>query len=405
MKASRQMGETDISSKSLGTASPRDLLCQQVAQAAQLREGARGVENFLRALARGQPRTLKALAQQLAWPLPVTAAVRRELEKRHILDRQGGLRLTEQGRSLCGDSEALGDVCRRCPHCAGSGWEISKEVSAALLAEIKTLCQARPAVDVTLDQALATPETNLRRVLYLLSAVSLQNRRVVFLGDDDWTSASLALALRKLYPGEGAPGCRIEVVDIDARIVQALNAWAGREGMPLEAIQHDLRQPLSLPGKGSADVVFTDPPYTEAGLALFCRWAREFLPKDRGELFLCYPVRDPQRHYEVASVWNRLGFVLLDSYRGWNQYVGNSLHAGQSAFWHLQAVRPGGRVQHSVAGESIYTFDARSRKTRRYRCRQCGCHHPVGPGHDWHTIEALKKAGCTHCGGQVFSRC
>ena len=244
----------------------------------------------------------------------------------------------------------------------------------------------------------------MRRALHLLSAASLQGRRIVFLGDDDWTSATLALAYRQLHSGDSA-GVSIEVLDIDRRIVDALNAWAREQQVPLEAREYDLRQSSSLPPLDAVEAVFTDPPYTEAGLELFCRRARQLLPKDRGELFLCYPVRDPQGRYEVESIWHGLGFTLLDFYRGWNQYEGNSLHAGQSAFWHLRVARPGPGLRERAAGGSIYTFDARRWKVRKYLCRQCGLPHRVGPECPWATVEALKKAGCRRCGAQVFARC
>lgn len=404
MKATRRTDFDDGTLESLGTARSRDSLCQEVAEAAQLLEGAAGVEAFLRAVAREQPRSLKALARRLSWPLPVAAAVRRELEKRKILDRREGLSLSEQGRILCKAGLPALETAQPCSHCGGAGWQISEALSAALLPELEALCRARPEVDVTLDQALATPETNLRRALYVLSALSLPGRRIVFLGDDDWTSASLLLTYRKLNPQE-ALDFSVEVFDIDPRIIEGLNAWARKEQLPLQARESDLRRDSALPALEDVEAVFTDPPYTEAGLELFCRRARQLLPEARGEFFLCYPIRDPQRRYQMEAIWHRQGFALLEFYRGWNGYEGNSLHAGQSALWHLQAVRPGPKEPLGCPSPSIYTFDAKKEQIRRYRCRRCGHIHQVGPQRPWSTVEALKKAGCPSCGARTFARC
>jgi len=404
MHETRQSADFGQSGESLGPTGARDSLFAEVAAATDLREGPKGVEDFLRSLLLKPPGSLKALARQLSWPVPVAAAVRRELERRGYLGRERGLGLSDSGRRLCEDWLPWRGLLRRCPKCDGAGWQVDSKVVASLLPKIEAVCRRRPEVDVTLDQALATPETNLRRSLELISTVGLYGRKVIFLGDDDWTSACLATVLRNT--AEGAPGeCQIMVIDIDQRIVDGLNRWAGDENFSLEAIRHDLRQAKPDFERFSADVVFTDPPYTEAGLDLFCAWARALLPEDRGTFFLCYPLRDAKSQFQLEGIWRRWGFALQDFRPGWNRYEGGSLHAGQSALWRFEAVECGpGAASAFPVKHSIYTFDYRSSHVRAYRCRQCGWRFWVGKGQRWTTIEALKKAGCENCHAQVFER-
>ena len=388
-------------SSSLGPAGSRDFLCQEVAQATRLREGAAGVEQLMREVLRNEPASLKDLAKALGWPVPVAAAVRRELEKRDILLRQGGLKPSSTGSALFEGWADIPDAVIPCESCSGMGWTIPDRWRSELEPGIESILALRPAVDVTLDQALATGETNIRRALLLASMLPPGKRKVVFLGDDDWTSASLALALRAIYGPDH--GIEIEIFDIDQRIVSALNEWAAKEEVSLEAKLQDLRDEKDLPQAHSADLVFTDPPYTESGLDLFCGWARRLLKDKTGQFLLCYPERDPNTRYRVESVWHHQGFVLIDFWRRWNAYSGNSLHAGQSALWHLQAVGPVPERSLLYQEEkSIYTFDQKEKKVRSYRCLSCGKEHEVGQGCRWQTIEALKETGCAACGEKQF---
>ena len=69
-------------------------LLEQIAIATNLREGAEGIRNVLASVAQNQKISLKDLANTVHIPLPVVAAVRRELERRNILIRDKGICLT-----------------------------------------------------------------------------------------------------------------------------------------------------------------------------------------------------------------------------------------------------------------------------------------------------------------------
>ena len=69
-----------------------------------LAEGEEAVRKILREVFRGQKISTKKLATLSQLPVPVTAAVRRELEHAGLLARNGGAFLTEKGRKFVRNS-------------------------------------------------------------------------------------------------------------------------------------------------------------------------------------------------------------------------------------------------------------------------------------------------------------
>ena len=129
-----------------------------------------------------------------------------------------------------------------------------------LEAELSTLIARAPRPDPARDQVAATPETVLRRARLLASRLDLEGAHVVCLGDHDLTSVALARL---------AAGARVTVVDVDERLLAYLEAVARRARLPIAPLFADLRLGLPGPVREAADLVFTDPPYTPAGVELF----------------------------------------------------------------------------------------------------------------------------------------
>src|SRR6478672_3029271 len=157
----------------------KDSLLNSVAQRSQLREGAAGVEEVLRAVYRSQhlmgaePLTARALARLVRLPLPVVTAVRRELEKAGVLDPGPYLRLTTSAdqamsdewgwatlqESATGSQSPGGSVSASvlCPTCVGLGVVPSGGAWPAVLEALTRHFSGNPRVDVTLDQSHCTP--------------------------------------------------------------------------------------------------------------------------------------------------------------------------------------------------------------------------------------------------------
>ncbi|MBI2874327.1 MAG: bis-aminopropyl spermidine synthase family protein [Firmicutes bacterium] len=412
----------------------REIL-EEIAEATDLREGPEGVRSILGAIASGFA-TTAAMARAALLPVPVAAAVRRELEARGLLAREGGRAVfTEAGAALAGEilgrTELHGEpACPVCPACGGTGVEAAGREWEDILAIIKEFHSRKPPVDVSLDQSYATPETSLRRALYMLERGGLAGRSLAVLGDDDLLSIAASLVGRKT----ARPPLRVTVFEVDPRLVDLLSGISGDAGLEIEIVPHDLKEPLPDWAKGAFDVVETDPPYTVAGLTAFLERAVEALrPGILRQLYLSFGHQDPVAMLEVHSVLQGMGLVPRAIIPGFNRYEGSAVLGGVGQMiFAVTAGRPvygraasspeaagpakpareapvperGGRTAPSprpfpVEGRPFYSGD-RKAGSRPYRCRACGKTVEVGRGRRHPTIEALKEAGCPLCGGKVF---
>jgi len=258
-----------------------------------------------------------------------------------------------------------------------------------------------PAAKLELDQTHCTVDTKLRRVLRMHEAGALAGQRVIVLGDDDLIS--LAIAAFAAVPGAAARPRRLTVVDCDRDLLGYLGERAAGGAVPVELIEHDLRQPLPGGLLGAFDVACTDPPYTVAGAGLFLSRAVSALAGGTGgHVFFSFGARRPEETLQTQRLIADLGLTVRSLVPGFNSYTGAGILAGTSHLYHLRTTaqaRPAITGQH--AGP-LYTADTRAAVTRPYRCAGCGAVHQVGPGARWATVGQLKAAGCPDCGGTVL---
>ena len=373
---------------------------QQIARATSLREGPEGVANLLRILHRAGPLDLKALSREARLPVPVLSAVRRELEKEGLLERKGGLSLSDSGLRFV--EEVLGVRARhepQCSTCQGRGLEIAPELEP-VLARLRLHFERMPEVDVTLDQAFCNPETSLRRALYLYRCGALEGKRVLFLGDDDRISLASALLGRALSGGDWSP--RLLVVEKDPRILALLRSAAEEEEITLETLEHDLRQPLPEDLLGAFDTFETDPPYTPAGARLFVSRGVSALASGPGfQAFLSFGSRAPGDLLEIHRDLVAMGLAVSEVIPAFNDYPGASLHGGTSQILRLQTTRQTTPLVAESFDEALYTGEV-SPTLRLYGCKSCRHKTRVGQGQSFTTIEALKASGCPRCNHSKF---
>jgi hypothetical protein len=138
------------------------------------------------------------------------------------------------------------------------------------------LIAGAPAADRALDHVSATAATARRRASWLARTYDLAGARVVCIGDHDLTS----LAVRK-----ASPEAEITVVDVDERLLAYIDA----QDAGIDCYHADLRFGLPPVVTGSADLVFTDPPYTPEGVQLFLgRGAQALRDRVNGRLVMAY---------------------------------------------------------------------------------------------------------------------
>ncbi|HUI94411.1 MAG TPA: bis-aminopropyl spermidine synthase family protein [Xanthobacteraceae bacterium] len=374
-------------------------ILETVARATRLREGPAGVAAVLRAVYRAGSLRLQDAAREARLPLPVTTAIRRELEKAGLLERRHGLSLTARGRSFVESALGLG-VTRdmTCPACGGRGIIVPGDLAAAV-ERLATLIADAPPIDVTLDQCPCTPQTAILRALLMLETGALEGQRVLILGDDDSLSLAIGLVGRTLDKGDLTRG--VTVIESDPRRVAFLRSAAESEEVTIDVIEHDLRAPLPDRIARAFDTAATDPPYTLAGARLFLARAGEALAGE-GVCFFSFTQWPAPQLADLQRLFLDLGFAARAMHRGFNRYLGASVLGGVGDLLELAQVRAADAALPAWAGP-LYTAEVNPRE-RIYVCAGCGAETTLGENGAPATIEALKAAGCPACGERIFRR-
>ena len=365
-------------------------LVKTISERMSLKEGEEAVRRVLREVYRSRKIGTKDLARAARLPVPVTAAIRRELEKMGILARKGGATLTEQGEKYV--RERLGFASEVGPaHSAYSCRQAAiPDEYAEVLKKLMDCSALRPEPFLMLDQAHATPDTALRRALYMLEEGDLEGREVLFLGDDDLTSVAAGL----LGSARG-----ITAIDIDGRLLGAIEEISDREKLGIECILHDLREPLEEGLVDRFDVVLTDPPYTLPGLRLFLSRAIDALrPRKTSSIYLAFPDKPPLEMLEAHRAINGMGLYVRELIPRFNIYEGAEILANTTFMAKLTVTEVASPAVTGVFRGALYTGEVRP-TVRTYRCR-CGEEVRVGSGEAYATVEELKAQGCPACGSR-----
>ena len=131
------------------------------------------------------------------------------------------------------------------------------------------------------DQFIATQETVGNRAGLLKHFADIDEKRLIFIGDDDFTSVAAAMS---------GKAKEIVVLDIDGRILNTINDISKKNSLNITTIKHDLSKALPSQLLNRFDVVFTDPPYTSEGIRLFLSRAISTIDSNNlsGRIYLCY---------------------------------------------------------------------------------------------------------------------
>ncbi len=363
-------------------------LLKAVSEKARLEEGEEAVRKVLREVFRSRKVGTKELAYLTQLPVPVTAAVRRELEKKGLLGRNGGASLTEAGEKFV--SEKLGLVYLEsltCPTCQGKRIEIP-EKHISILEKLKKHLKTRPRPLPWLDQAHGTPETALLRALFMLEKGDVEGRKILFLGDDDFTSIAVGL----LKTAE-----EIAVLDVDSRLLEAIQVISRRENLSITCVECDLRDPLPQHLRHKYDVVFTDPPYTIPGLTLFISRCITALKRRKGaSVYLAFAHQPPKRMLIMQKALSAMGLALAEQVPRFNTYEGAEMFANSTFLARLESTEKTEPLVKEAFDGKLYTGEI-VQTVRTYQCR-CGKLNDVGTTYRFRTVEELKSEGCPKCG-------
>jgi hypothetical protein len=308
-----------------------DPILADVARAVGLAEGTLGVDAVLRAVARREPVSVRALGRVCDLPVPIVAAVCGELRRHGVFSEARPVQLTLEWRHLLA-AEAAPALDGSCETCGGRG-VVLPPAFARLRRSLALAADAAPAPRVELDQCHCTPKAKLRRVLALHAADAIRGRRILLLGDDDLTSVALA-RFASFFAAQGA-AAEVTVVDVDERVLAFVQKEAASAPFPVRLVQHDLRDALPAELEGRYDTVVTDPPYTAAGARLFLVRATEALAGPGSSVFLSFGSRRPGVQLELQRAVVEAGLEIRSLTRDFNDYVGAGALGGTSHLYHL----------------------------------------------------------------------
>ncbi|ONH26029.1 bis-aminopropyl spermidine synthase family protein [Pseudofrankia asymbiotica] len=187
---------------------------------------------------------------------------------------------------------------------------------ADLVTTMRELIAAAPRPRADLDHVAATAETVVRRALWLAATYDLAGRHLLCVGDHDLTSLAAAAVI---------PGLRVTVVDVDDELLSFLYRQERSRGLDVRPYFADLRFGLPPSVAGSADLAFTDPPYTPEGVALFCaRGAEGLRDRDHGRVLLAYGFSDrtPTLGWKTQRALSDAGFALEAMLPAFHAYEG-----------------------------------------------------------------------------------
>jgi N4-bis(aminopropyl)spermidine synthase len=254
-------------------------------------------------------------------------------------------------------------------------FEATKEQREKVLSFFSKYREDRPKPDRNLDQFHVTEDTVLRRAILLGAIPGISQKKLLFLGDDDLTSVAFTL----LFKAE-----RVNVVDVDSRLLRFLEMVAQKEGLSIETFEHDLRNPFPKSEFKRYDIAFFDPPYTPEALNIWLIRAIESTitggpdrkKKKPGVLshkhyLMCYGYtdRETERGLKIQQVLTSLGLVIQEKIRDFNRYYGAESIGSKSDLFVLQPTSKVNIRQLDIARSQFYTGRTNGRNRERTRNR------------------------------------
>lgn len=408
-----------------GTYSNKDSFLEDLAARVQLRGGPQDAERVLRAIFEHEQEpgadalTERVLARIARMPVPVIAAMRRELEQAEMLEPGLSIQMTPAARQTLAEEwgwqplqqtaflspaprpsrseEArpqepqVGQVCRACGGTGvapfGPQWD---EVLAGLQKHF--LGKPRKVQAGGRARSQPTPDTNLRRAALLHEQGALAGKDVLVLGEDVTVAAAVALAGKALSPS-GRLARRLVALHSDDKALRQLRDIAVGEGLLIGLVTHDLRRPLMPDLQGEFDTVFVDAPQSYAGAVLALSRAIDAANVE-GTIYLSYSSERQVDLLEVQRAMLEAGLLIAQVTPGFDQYSTGSRD--------LYVLRMTENSLPLVEGD--YTEEI-SDERQTYACTNCGRQLTVGAGVGgrFATLADLEESGCPTCGGHTFT--
>jgi len=246
------------------------------------------------------------------------------------------------------------------------------------LTPLRTALADRPHPDRHLDHVAATPETLLKRALFVATTYETAQAQVLCLGDHDLTSFALAAT---------CPEMHVTVVDVDEQLLAFIDKTARERDWNIKTYFADLRLELPASLETHFDLVFTDPPYSPAGVKLFLQRSIAALsdhPFSRILLAYGFGEQHPGLGYKVQTALHELRLVYEAILPHFNHYHGARAIGAQSALYVLRPTRRSRPAAERIAATAnIYTHGRSSEEAEN----PLSLEGPVKIAQDWQENE------------------
>lgn len=372
---------------------------EKIYQNVNIEEGESAIEQVLLETYFQEGISTKELARKTLLPIPLVAAIKKESFKEKIFIQDRGIRLTAEGRRYIEKQLGFDGLDHGFYHQLLNNPKLFLEQESS---RQKKFFDARPQVDVTIDQSKSTSMTSMKRAILCLKHHSLIGKQILCVGDDDLVSISLGFLLKKLFSNIIHHQTQIQVIDIDQRFLGYIQEISELEELPIHCHPIDLRNPLPHELQNRFDCFFTDPPYTLPGMALFLSRGISGLKKKTGlPIFLSFAHKPPEFTLKMQQELQRMELTISEIMPRFNEYEGAEIIGNTGQMLILQT---SGRTQpiiKKVYNEAIYTGELK-RTLRLYECKECKNLIKVGFNGEFPTIEAAKENGCPICQSKTF---
>ncbi|MFI5708992.1 bis-aminopropyl spermidine synthase family protein [Kribbella sp. NPDC051620] len=207
-----------------------------------------------------------------------------------------------------------------------------------------------------LDHVPATPTTAVRRALWMDGSFDLAGSTLLCIGDHDLTSIATCLV---------NPKVKAIVVDIDENLLSFIDKEASRRGLNIQTAYADFRLGIPSIALESADLVFTDPPYTPEGVRLFlARGLQGLRDRANGRLLMAYGYgsHQPTLGLKVQQAVQSLSIVYEAILPHFNRYVGAQAVGSASDLYVCRPTTVTWKALDRTASDAvnIYTHGAQS---------------------------------------------
>jgi predicted methyltransferase len=380
----------------------------QLLEKVEIEEGIEGIRNILLHIYRNGSISIKNLSRLTQIPVPIVSKVVNILSETKLLNRsKNGVQFWEHGMKFVEQQLGFfGYGNQKCPTCKSRSIYISPRYNE-IFEILNPIFQDRPSVDTTFDQSKNTVETAIQRAGFFYEKGALEGKRVLFIGDDDFTSVSVGLLSKIFFPNEDIiliPKS-ITVVDIDTRILEEISRVFSKFNIPITIIPFDLRKSIPSELLHHFDTIITDPPYSLNGLQLFLSRAISFLESGKNkDIFLSFAHRSPDQTLKMQVILTKLGLSLMEILPRFNKYEGSEILGNETQLIHLKTTSSTKAI---INSEEKFTGVMYTGEThpyiRQFQCASCNTIIEVGPDKEFLTIELLKGHSCPKCNGKKFN--